>query len=132
MVEDDYSFFFSVCTTWMLTKWLKKKLNGNFTRMLWAILNKSWWQHPTRHQLYGHLPPIMKTIQVRWTRHAGHCWRSKDELISDVLLCYVASLTQNELNINWCYTSLMQNRASVSLDTKSLFLNATFHSSQLL
>ena len=41
---------------------------------------------PTRHQLYGHLPPITKTIQVRWTRHAGHCWRSRDELISDVLL----------------------------------------------
>ena len=34
----------------------------------------------------GHLPPITKTIQVRRTRHAGHCWRSKDELISDVLL----------------------------------------------
>ena len=33
-----------------------------------------------------HLPPITKTIQVRRTRHAGHCWRSKDELISDVLL----------------------------------------------
>ena len=31
-------------------------------------------------------PPITKTIQVRRTRHAGHCWRSKDELISDVLL----------------------------------------------
>ena len=30
--------------------------------------------------------PITKTIQVRRTRHAGHCWRSKDELISDVLL----------------------------------------------
>ena len=50
------------------------------------ILNKSWREHPTRLQLYGHLPPITKTIQVRRTRHAGHCWRSKDELISDVLL----------------------------------------------
>ena len=39
--------------------------------MLRAILNKSWRQHPTRHQLYGHLPPITKTIQVRRTRHAG-------------------------------------------------------------
>ena len=47
---------------------------------------KSWQQHPTRHQLYGHLPPITKTIQVRRTRHAGHCWRSRDELIRDVLL----------------------------------------------
>ena len=49
-------------------------------------LNKSWRQHPTRHQLYGHLPPITKTFQVRRTRHAGYCWRSRDELISDVLL----------------------------------------------
>ena len=54
--------------------------------MLQAILNKSWRQHPTRHQLYGHLPHITKTIQLRQTRHARHCWRSKDELISDVLL----------------------------------------------
>ena len=74
------------CTTWTLTKRLEKKLDGNYTRMLRAILNKSWRQHPTRHQLYGHLPPITKTIQVRRTRYAGHCWRSRDELISDVLL----------------------------------------------
>ena len=57
-----------------------------YTRMLRAILNKFWRQHPMRHQLYGHLPPTTKTIKVRRTRHAGHCWRSKDELISDVLL----------------------------------------------
>ena len=74
------------CTTWTLTKRLEKKLDGNYTRMLRAILNKSWQQHPTRHQLYGHLPRITKTIQVRRTRHAGHCWRSRDELIRDVLL----------------------------------------------
>ena len=74
------------CTTWTLTKRLEKKLAGNYTRMLRAILNKSWRQHPTRHQLYGHLPPITKTFQVRRTRHVGHCWRSRDELISDVLL----------------------------------------------
>ena len=74
------------CTTWTLSKQLERKLDGNYTRMLRAVLNKSWRQHPTRHQLYEHLPPITKTIQVRRTRHAGHCWRSKDELISDVLL----------------------------------------------
>ena len=74
------------CTTWMLTKRLEKKLDGNYTRMLRAILNKSWRQHPTKHQLYGHLPPITKIIQVRRTRHSGHCWRGRDELISDVIL----------------------------------------------
>ena len=65
------------CTTWTLTKRLEKKLECNYTRMLRAILNKSWWQHRTRHQLYAHLPPITKTIQVRRTKPAGHCWRSK-------------------------------------------------------
>ena len=74
------------CTTWTLTKCLEKKLDVNYTRMLQAILNKSRQQHPTRHQLYGHLPPITKTIQVRRTRHAEHCWKSRDEPISDVLL----------------------------------------------
>ena len=67
------------CTTWTLTKRLEKKLDGNYTRMFRAILNKSWQQHPTKRQLYGHLPPITKTIEVRLTRH-------RDEFISDVLL----------------------------------------------
>ena len=35
-----------------------------------------WRQHPTTHQLYGHLPPVTKTIQCRTCR----------TLISDVLL----------------------------------------------
>ena len=71
------------CTRWTLTKRMEKKLDGNYTRMLWAIFNKSWRQHPTKQQLYGHLPPITKTIKIRRT---GHCWRSRYELISDVLL----------------------------------------------
>ena len=54
------------CTTWTLTKRLERKLGGNYTRMLRAVLNKSWRQHPTRLQLYGHLPPITKN-QTRGT-----------------------------------------------------------------
>ena len=77
---------FGIKSPWTLRKRLEKKLDGNYTRMLRAILNRSWQQHPTIHQLYGPLPPITKTIQVRRTRHAGHCWRSRDELIRDVLL----------------------------------------------
>ena len=60
---------------------MEKKLNGNYTRMLRAILDKSWRQHPTKQQLYSHLPPITKTIKVWRTRHAGHCWRSRDVLL---------------------------------------------------
>ena len=54
--------------------------------MLRAVLDKSWRQHLTKQQLYDHQPPITKTIQIRRTGHVGHCWRSKDELISDVLM----------------------------------------------
>ena len=59
------------CTTWTLTKRIEKKVDGNYTRMLRAILNKSWRIHPTKQQLYGYLPPITKTIKVRRTREAG-------------------------------------------------------------
>ena len=34
----------------------------------------------------GHLPPITKNIKVRRNKYAGHCWRSGDELISNILL----------------------------------------------
>ena len=74
------------CTICTLIKGMEKKLDGNYIRKLRAMLNKSWRQHPTKQQLYGQLPPFTETIQVRRTRHARHCWRSRDELISDVLL----------------------------------------------
>ena len=70
------------CTTWTLTKRLENKLDSNYTRMLRAILNKSWRQHPTRHQLYGHRPPTTKTIQVRRTRHAGEAGTSSNVMYS--------------------------------------------------
>ena len=73
------------CTTWMQTKRMEKKLNGNYTRILRTVLNKSWRQHPTKQ--YGQLKPITKTIKIKRTRHAGHSWRSRDEFISDILLC---------------------------------------------
>ena len=44
---------------------MEKKLDGNYTRMLWEILNKSWRQNPTKQQLYGHLPPITKICRTR-------------------------------------------------------------------
>ena len=51
-------------TIWML-KYMKKKLVGNYTRIVYAVLDKSWKQHPTKQQLYDHLPPIPQIIQVR-------------------------------------------------------------------
>ena len=72
--------------------WLSKKISYIVlpfkTQIVYSsdfTMKKSWRQHPTKQQLYGHLPPITKTIEIRRTRHTGLCWRSRDELISDVL-----------------------------------------------
>ena len=72
------------CTTWRLTKRTEKNIDGNYTRMLRAILSKSWRQHTTKLQLCGPLPPVTKSIKVRRINHAGRCWGSRDELISDI------------------------------------------------
>ena len=72
------------CARWTLTRHIEKKPDGICTRIVWAILNKSWQQHSTKQQLYGHLPPISKTIQIRQTRHVRNCWRSENELIRDI------------------------------------------------
>ena len=65
---------------------MEKKLDSNYTGMLRAVWSKSRRQHPTKQHLYGHLPPITKTIQVKRHRYAGYRWRSRDELVSDILL----------------------------------------------
>ena len=39
-----------------------------------------------KHRVVSFCSLFLLSLQVRRTRHAGHCWRSKDELISDVLL----------------------------------------------
>ena len=91
------------CTTWTLTKHMERKLDGNCTRMLWAVLNKSWRQNPIKQQQYGHLPSISKTIQIRQARHGGHYWRSMGELISDVPL-WTPSHGQARVGLEQCYT----------------------------
>ena len=61
---------------------IEKKFEGNNTRMLRTILNAA----PHKAAAVRSLQPIRKTIKIRRTRHAEHCWRIKDELINVVLL----------------------------------------------
>ena len=65
-------------TTWTLIKRMEKKLDSNYIR----ILNRSWRQHHQSSSCTATYHPI----KIRRTRHPRHCWESKDELISDVLL----------------------------------------------
>ena len=73
-------------TTWTLTVSLRKRLNGTYTRMLRAILNISWKQHITNKELYQDIPEISDTIRRNRLRLSGHCWRNKEEVVSDLIL----------------------------------------------
>ena len=53
--------------------------------MLRVVLNISWREHPTKERLYGKLPPLSSTIIKTRMRFAGHVFRNKDELASEVI-----------------------------------------------
>ena len=70
---------------WTLTKKHEKKLDGTYTRMLRAILNISWKEHPTKILLDGNIPSLTSIIRIRIRkRFAGHCYRSEEEIVKDV------------------------------------------------
>ena len=71
---------------WTLTKHLEKKLNGAYTKMLRIVKSVKWYQHMTNVELYEDLPKITDVIKHQRTRFSGHCWRSKGEVISQLLL----------------------------------------------
>ena len=56
------------CTTLTLVKHLNKRFDVNCTRMLYAVLNKFWKQHPTKQWLYGHLLPTSRNIDEQAMR----------------------------------------------------------------
>ena len=69
------SFLLYECTTWTLSKCIEK--------MLRALLNPESNIPQNRSCTATNLPSLKPS---KWDKHAGHCWRSKDELISGVLL----------------------------------------------
>ena len=72
--------------TWTMKKELQDRLYGTYTRLLMCVKNISWKTHPTKEQIYGDLPPITTTVARRRAIFAGHCYRAKDQVISDILL----------------------------------------------
>ena len=66
-----------------INKMPRKKLGGNNTRTVDAVMNKSWKQHPTKQQVYGYLPPISQTTQARL---AGHQRERKDKTLSSSII----------------------------------------------
>ena len=73
-------------STWTMTKGLEKKVNCEYTKMLRVVKGVTWQQHMTNDQLYGSLPKISQVIKESRSKFSGHCWRSKHEVISKLLL----------------------------------------------
>ena len=67
---------------WTYGEKVSRQLHKNVASCIEQVLEAT----PHKQQLNCHLPSITKTVQVRLTSHAGHCWRSKNELISNVFL----------------------------------------------
>ena len=64
------------CSTWTLTKQVEKKLDGNYTRMLRAILNKSWRQHPSYTATYHPSRKLSKLDEPDMQNTAGEAGTS--------------------------------------------------------
>ena len=51
--------------------------------MLRVVKNVTWRQRIASEVLYAGLPVISTTVSLRFS---GHCWRSKNEVVSDLVL----------------------------------------------
>ncbi|KAI8498174.1 hypothetical protein Bbelb_241180 [Branchiostoma belcheri] len=74
------------CEAWTLTTKLEKQLNGCYTRLLRTALNIHWSQHVTNRDLYADLPRFSGKIRSRRLRFAGHCHRSREEIVAELVL----------------------------------------------
>jgi hypothetical protein len=74
------------CEAWTVTPKLEKQLNGCYTRLLRTVHNVHWSKHMTNQELYSGQPKISDKIKKRRLRFAGHCYRSKHESVSKLVL----------------------------------------------
>ena len=72
------------CTTWTLTKRMEKRrqLPKNATSNIEPVLEAA----PHKAAVIRPLTSHHENYPNYTTRYAGHCWRSRDELISDIVL----------------------------------------------
>ena len=99
--------------------------------MLRAALNKSWIDHLSNAELYGNIPRVTATIRQQKLRFAGHCWPSKNELSSEVLLWEPSHGKQLDtgkqiglLQLNWHW--LMHDEPTSSTGTLLVENDITF------
>ena len=71
--------------TWTMNAKMHRRLDGCYTNMLRRIQNMSWKDHHTLSEIYGNIPKLSTRLAERRARFAGHCFRAKDEAVSDLV-----------------------------------------------
>ena len=71
--------------TWTLTKTLETKIDGCYTKLLRYALGVKWQDRVRNEDLYGTLPRVSEKIRHRRLQFAGHCFRAKDQPVSDLV-----------------------------------------------
>ena len=66
-------------------------MDGCYTNLLWRVQNISWRKHFTLSQIYGDFQPLSVTLAKRRAQFAGHAFRAKGEIMSDILLWKVST-----------------------------------------
>ena len=77
--------------TWTLIAKEVKRVDGCYTNLLWRVQNISWRKHFTLSQIYGDFQPLSVTLAKRRAQFAGHAFRAKAKIISDILLWKVST-----------------------------------------
>ena len=88
-------------TVWMLMICMKKKQDGN-CRML----------HHTKLHLTNHLKKKKKKKKEKIWGHVGNCWRSKNQLISDILW----TSTHGHTSVGWSAKTHISSVQKKTLD----------------
>ena len=77
--------------TWTMNTQMQKRLDGCYTNLLRRVQNMSWKNHHTLAEIYGPIPKISMRLAEKRARFAGHCYRAKDEVVSDLVFWKASS-----------------------------------------
>ena len=64
----------------------REKIDGAYTIMIRNALNKRWQDHTSNIDLYGNILKITIQLENIMMCFSGHFWRSREELIREVLM----------------------------------------------
>ena len=90
--------------------------------MLRAALNKIWQDHTSNNELHGNIPKITNTIKEHRMRFSGHCWRSREEMISEVLLWEPLHGQRKPGRPNKTYTAQLREDSGCTTDELKMLM----------